>query len=141
MSYDLLRNPQKLQCIFRNQKSECHIVFAISKTWESKKSECCWEQGTYQKTSIPRVSLAVPQPSTHRALHFLALEFRWDPAFAVQYDRRWRDWAHDAYIAEHSNTLCSGVSFESCEVVVTFRCLNFFYILCSFLHLCTNSSK
>jgi hypothetical protein len=41
------------------------------------------------ETSIPRISLAVPQPSTHRALHFLALEFGWDPAFAMQYDRRY----------------------------------------------------
>jgi hypothetical protein len=56
--------------IYKNQKSESHSMT--------------------HTTSIPRISLAVPQPSTPRALHFLALEFRWDPAFAMQYDRRYR---------------------------------------------------
>ena len=38
--------------------------------------------------STPWCSRAVPQPSTDLALHRFAVEFRWDPAFSMQYGRR-----------------------------------------------------
>ena len=41
-----------------------------------------------KKPSTPRGSRAVPQPSTDLALHRLAREFGWDPAFSMQYGRR-----------------------------------------------------
>ena len=41
-----------------------------------------------KKPSTPWSSRAVPQPSTDLALHRLAMEFEWDPAFSMQYGRR-----------------------------------------------------
>jgi len=38
--------------------------------------------------STPWCSRAVPQPSTSLALHRFAVEFRWDPAFSMQYGRQ-----------------------------------------------------
>ena len=38
--------------------------------------------------STPWCSRAVPQPSTDLALHRLAAEFGWDPAFSMQYGRQ-----------------------------------------------------
>ena len=40
------------------------------------------------KPSTPWSSRAVPQLSTDLALHRLAMEFEWDPAFSMQYGRR-----------------------------------------------------
>ena len=78
-SYD---SNQRIKHRNPSQTSESYQTSEPSQTSESPS-----EHGVLN-TSIPRLSLAVPQPSTHRALHFLALEFGWDPAFAVQYDRR-----------------------------------------------------
>lgn len=41
-----------------------------------------------KKPSTPWCSRAVPQPSTDPALHRLAAEFGWDPAYSMQYGRR-----------------------------------------------------
>jgi hypothetical protein len=41
-----------------------------------------------KKPSTPWCSRAVPQLSTDLALHRLAMEFGWDPAFSMQYGRR-----------------------------------------------------
>ena len=45
-----------------------------------------------KKPSTPWRSRAVPQPSTTLALHRLAMEFEWDPAFSMQYGRRLIDY-------------------------------------------------
>lgn len=50
-----------------------------------------WEV-TVKKPSTPWRSRAVPQPSTTLALHRLAMEFEWDPAFSMQYGRRLIDY-------------------------------------------------
>lgn len=41
-----------------------------------------------KKPSTPRISRAVPQPSTDLALYRFAMEFGWDPAYSIQYGRR-----------------------------------------------------
>lgn len=48
--------------------------------------------GLGKKPSTPWRSRAVPQPSTTLALHRLAMEFEWDPAFSMQYGRRLIDY-------------------------------------------------
>ena len=45
-------------------------------------------EGGVEKPSTPWGSRAVPQLSTDLALHRLAMEFEWDPAYSMQYGRR-----------------------------------------------------
>jgi len=68
-----------------NSHCKCTLKFndAVRTTWLSGNSHCI-----RIKLSTPWSSRAVPQPSTDLALHRFAVEFRWDPAFSMQYGRR-----------------------------------------------------
>lgn len=69
-----------------------HVECRVRRLWatseETNPEVLSGSMNLSNKPSTPWSSRAVPQPSTDLALHRLAMEFEWDPAYSMQYGRR-----------------------------------------------------